>query len=917
MRILFFSLFVVFVSEIAVAGGIKGYVYDSQTGFPLMDATVSLTDSGYSTLTGMNGFFRLKEIPGGDYMLKVSSVSYRTYTCRVSLSAGEELVLEIRLEPDRENVLEEVVVEGHLNNNTESHARFMEQRAAQIIHVVSGQSIRISPDLTVANLLQRVSGISVELDKGGDGKYTIMRGMDKRYNYLLVNGVKIPSPDERNRYIPLDIFPSQLLDRLEVYKTITPNMEADAMGGVVNLVMRDAPDSLQLYVNIASGYNDLFVSRDFTSFDNRSVYQKSPYETHPPRYNALPGDFSKGAVAFSNRRPMPDMLFDFSAGNRYLKRKLGVLLAGSVQNTYKGNNSLFFESGVVDTLKGVTLTTMKERNYSEREVRYALYGKIDYRLKGSNKIQWNNAFFNLTDFQVRDTRSTYLTTGGYDPVNGNAALQYDIRSRTTRKVIYNSNLQGEQYLLDDLKLNWSAVYSIANRDQPDRATIILDGEEKEFESVRTTVYNATRRWKRNTDRDISGYLNLTYYKPVATVPIDWMAGLMYRDRERVNFYNEYEFRPVDPYAKYGEDFDDYNGIQWIVENPRGSVGTSLNYHSFERLTAGYFQAKARLERVEITGGLRIEKTSQGYDLDFPIGENRPSGKQIYADVLPGLHVKYKPEEDIHLRLSYYRSLNRPGFFEIVPYTIVNEDYVEKGNPDLKHAVGDNVDIRFEKYIRPGGQVMLALFYKHIQNPIEYILAADSIRGQDIYYMPGNFGTARNYGLEIDLIKYFSRFGVKVNYTYTHSRITTGKSKRIRDEDGNLKTITVNETRRLYGQSAHIGNLALLFKNPKTGWNGQLAFQYTGDRIFSVSQFVGNDLWQKAFLRMDLSAEKKFKKGWSVFLKSQNLLNTPVIVYLKNKSIKNQQVPYQSLSAGTLIRQDYFYRTFYLGVHYSW
>lgn len=192
MRILFLSLFLALSCEAAVAGGIKGYVYDSQTGFPLMDATVSLTDSGYSTLTGMDGFFRLKEIPEGDYILKVSSVSYRTYTRRVSVPAGEELMLEIRLEPHRENVLEEVVVEGHGDNNTEPHARFMEQRATQVMHVVSGQSIRISPDLSVAHLLQRVSGISVEADKGGDGKYTIMRGMDKRYNYLLVNGVKNP-----------------------------------------------------------------------------------------------------------------------------------------------------------------------------------------------------------------------------------------------------------------------------------------------------------------------------------------------------------------------------------------------------------------------------------------------------------------------------------------------------------------------------------------------------------------------------------------------------------------------------------------------------------------------------------------------------------------------------------------------------
>jgi TonB-dependent receptor len=395
-----------------------------------------------------------------------------------------------------------------------------------------------------------------------------------------------------------------------------------------------------------------------------------------------------------------------------------------------------------------------------------------------------------------------------------------------------------------------------------------------------------------------------------------MMGGLYRDKKRNNFYNEYEFRPVDPYERYGEDFNDYRQIQWIVENPRGSVGTSLNYQSFEKINAEFLQFKGSEKKVEIIGGVRIENTDQGYDLDYPIGESRPNGKQTYTDVLPSLHFKYMPGRKINIRASYFRSVNRPGFFEIVPYTIVNEDYVERGNPDLKHAVADNIDIRFENFPNPAEQFMAAVFYKHIQNPIEYILKPDSIRGQDIYFTPGNFGNATNYGAEIDFIKYFNKVGIKVNYTYTHSRITTTKSKRIRDENGNLKTIAVNETRPLYGQSAHIGNVSVLYKDTKKRWDAQLALQYTGERINSVSQFAGNDLWQKPFIQMDASLEKKFKNGLGIFAKSNNLLNTPMIVYLKNASSKNIHVPTQSLSGKTLIRQNYYQRSYYLGIRYA-
>ena len=906
----------ILIPGVTFSGAIKGHVYDRSTGAPLVNATIHLENTNFYTSSGLNGSFIIKDIPEGAYTIVIRYISFKTFTQSIKIEKAGEVTIEAQLEPNSESRLQEVIVEDQRKADNEIRARSLEQSASQIMNIISGQAVKISPDLTVANLVQRVSGVSMELDNSGHGEYAILRGMDKRYNYTLVNGVKIPSPDEKNRYIPLDIFPSELLERLEVYKTLTPNMEGDAVGGVVNMVMKDAPDSLSFSVNVATGYSDIFFDRDFMSFAHHEINKRSPYETNPNRYNATPGDFSKGPVNYRLGKPVPDLLAGFTAGNRYLKDKLGVLLAASFQNTYRGNNSLFFESAVVDTLQGVTLTSMKKRNYSEQELRYALYSNIDYKLKGRDKLQWSNSFFTLTDFQVRDTKSTFLTIGGYDPDKGNATLEYDARSRTTQQNIYNSTLQGDHHLLPNLKLNWSAVYSLATRDQPDNATVVLNGEENNFTSMKTTVDNGWRRWERNTDRDLTGYVNLSYSKLIASLPVEWMMGGLYRDKKRNNFYNEYEFRPVDPYERYGEDFNDYRQIQWIVENPRGSVGTSLNYQSFEKINAEFLQFKGSGKKVEIIGGVRIENTDQGYDLDYPIGESRPNGKQTYTDVLPSLHFKYMPGRKINIRASYFRSVNRPGFFEIVPYTIVNEDYVERGNPDLKHAVADNIDIRFENFPNPAEQFMAAVFYKHIQNPIEYILKPDSIRGQDIYFTPGNFGNATNYGAEIDFIKYFNKVGIKVNYTYTHSRITTTKSKRIRDENGNLKTIAVNETRPLYGQSAHIGNVSVLYKDTKKRWDAQLALQYTGERINSVSQFAGNDLWQKPFIQMDASLEKKFKNGLGIFAKSNNLLNTPMIVYLKNASSKNIQVPAQSLSGKTLIRQNYYQRSYYLGIRYT-
>ncbi|MGY3215241.1 hypothetical protein ACVW2L_004294 [Mucilaginibacter sp. HD30] len=208
-----------------------------------------------------------------------------------------------------------------------------------------------------------------------------------------------------------------------------------------------------------------------------------------------------------------------------------------------------------------------------------------------------------------------------------------------------------------------------------------------------------------------------------------------------------------------------------------------------------------------------------------------------------------------------------------------------------------------------------MFYKNIQNPIEYTFIADAVRGQDVFYIPGNFGTAKNYGAEIDYIKYFNKIGIKINYTYTHSRITTNKNKRIiNSTTGDIQTINVDQTRPLYGQSEHIANLSLLFKDTKKGWDAQVAAAYTGPRINTVSQFLNNDLWQKGFVQMDASAEKRLKSGFSVFIKANNLLNTPTQLFIKGVSPNSKDA---AVSNGqTLIRNDYYRQSYVLGVRFK-
>jgi hypothetical protein len=899
----------------ALAGTIRGRALDAATGEQLVGAAIVLEHTNLHAVSGLDGSYFIKNVPAGSYQVRVSYLTYLTVSQLVKLEAIETLALDFALEPGEASTLTEVTINGKRDGSSDQTARHLEKNAAQVTNIVSGRTIELLPDLTVANVIQRVSGVSIERNSNGDGQYAILRGMDKRYNYTLVNGVKIPSPDNRYRYVALDIFPADLLERLEVYKTLTPSLEGDAIGGAINMVMKDAPDQLSVLANVSTGYSGLFLDRDFVGFRTGEVNAQSPYELQGNQYNAGAADLNKAPTTYSSGRPLPNLLGSVSVGNRFLNGKLGLILAGSYQHTYRGSNSLFFNGDAVDTLRGVTLTQLSERQYSEQQNRYGLHAKVDFRFNNRHKLQWYNAAMSLTNAQIRETKSTELTIGGYDSEQGNATLGFSTRSRLTRQHIYNSTLQGTHRLRENLNLNWSAVYSRATNEVPDNTNIPLLGERKNFVEQRTTVKDASRRWEHNTDRDLAGYLNLTYTVPVVGLPVEWMIGGLYRDKQRTNFYNNYQLRPSNPFARYGEDFTSYDQIAFTVQNPRGSVASALNYDASEKIAAGYAQFRTVDKPLEVIGGVRVEHTDQGYAMKFPIGEDRPTGSQVYTDVLPSLHLRYRFREKTNLRASYFRSINRPGFFEIVPYRIVQEEYQERGTPDLQRAIADNFDLRYEWFPRPMEQLMVGIFYKRIQNPVEYTLQRDAIRGQDIYYSPGNFGNATNYGLEIDWIKYLKNWGIKANYTYTHSAITTPKSKRIRNAQGDLETISVNQLRPLYGQSAHVANVSLLYKSAAGGWDAQLAASYTGDRIQTVSQFVDNDLWQKGFVQMDLSVEKRMNGHFTVFAKANNLLDTPLEIYIRNTSSANAGVPYQTLPGNTLMRRDYYQRSYLLGLRY--
>ena len=910
-------------SAMVSAHTVDGIVKDNRTGEPLIGSVVEVKElPNIKTTTGLDGSFKLSELPDkGRYTLVVRYISYKTR--EVPIEVSDKGAVTIALDEDLHE-LSEVVVKGHKEYHSDRSAIDMEKTAGNVLNVMSQQSIQLSPDVNVASVLQRVSGVTMERDASGEASYAILRGMDKRYNYTLVNGVKIPSPDDKNRYIPLNMFPSDLMDRLVVSKSLTADMEGDAAGGVVDMVMKDAPSHFQIQANAAIGASDYFWndSRNYLSSNRGSYTHTSPYEAHGADYKATTADFSNGPTQITKHSlPAPNFVGGLSIGNRFWKDRIGVMLAGSVQNIFRGAERTYNSVKMASGEQAMYIYSLQHRYYSIHDLTAGFHAKVDLQLD-NNKLEWYNMYVRTNSKGVRYNNSInteYISSDTYTQDD-------ETRSLSQTQSVFATHLKGTHHLTPSFTVDWAGIFSQAKEEDPDRTYLTLTNTVEAPDGVDGSLWSAgknilktmpkdmERRFQHNTDKDWAGYLNLSYDTRFSRgISALWKAGAQYRRKERGNRYYSYVFSPTDISQQLdGNGFDQLASINWTCKTPY-SQASQLNYDSKEHIGAAYLMTTVKTPWGELNAGVRAEHTNQIYTMLQKFRNMGQVGEQSYWDWMPSASVKWTPTKKMNVRLSYYRSINRPGFYEIVPYQIMGEEYQEKGNPDLKRARIDNVDLRWEWFPSATEQVLAGVFYKYLQDPIEQVFVSADGKigsGADAYYMPDNLGNAKNYGFEIDVVKYIRHFGIKANYTYTHSSITTTK-REYNVGSAEYKT-GVTQTRPLVNQTPHTANLSLLYKDTRYGWNAQLAASFTGTKLALVSPFKDADQWDKAMFGLDFSMEKKFPCGVSLFLKANNLLDAKRERFLKTVNESNLQYEGQR-SDKTVVGTYKYGRTFLLGV----
>ena len=878
LRPFFFSILLLF-TVITNAAVIRGRITDSETHKPISGAAISIIGTNIIAVADAKGNYIFNYLKPGTYSIMGSCMGYKNSIPKKTelATTNSNIVIDIFLEPSVVQ-MNEVVVNGIQNKETNASARSDERISSNIVSIISAKTIEALPDLNVANVLQRVSGVSMMKNSSGNNTQLVIRGMAPRYNSTLVNGTVVPTTSGSTRAVPMDIFPSILVGRIEVTKALTPDMEASGLGGLANLVIKNAPDSAILAIDIATGYNQYFLDHKFSTFDYKVVNIKNPAQLNGVDYLTSPSDFSTANLVLKQIQAPPDFNGSISYGNRFFKKKLGILVSGTIQTSYQGSVNKYLGTSLNPNTNNLDTTSWNKVELYNQINRKGIVVRLDYWLNDNNQISFSNNYFSMDEIRARHEQDTT------SDIN-KGRLYFGDFTNLDKSSLENAVLHGNHILSEKLNIDWSLGYSVAGSKSPDYITVNYNQViHPNVQPIYLNYKDAVDRiWQWNNQDEKSACINVNYRPFISGHLYEFKFGGMARDKYLMNNENDYQkdFTTTSnyPYPDVIEIFRE-NLLTWLNDQQLqgDAVYNSANFRAHEDIEAAYAMVRTNFGKLQLLTGVRFEITSEsnthnGLDHGQKV---LLSASQNYFDFLPSLHLKYQISDRQNMRFSVYTALNRPNISETVPYTSRSANGNSSGNPNLKHTTGTCFDARYEFYPEREEVLSAGVFYKYLRNPIE-----EQVNGNNDRTIT-NADKCTNYGIELVSIKYFGNFGISANYTYTKSSILQPKNWNLPDANNGLgATIQKIEDRPLAGQSPHLINIALIYSSSRIGLISQLTYTMQGKNLVNISSNWGLDGYQLAYNDLGVSLEKRLFKRMYLYFKGANLLNESVRFQTKN------------------------------------
>jgi len=830
-------------------GSVRGDVRDSN-GNPLSYAAIVIRElNSMGTMADNDGKFYIPNISEGNYTLVISFLGYKTAEKKISVQENQTTTASITL-TEEQSQLDEVAVYGTITRG-QAKAMTQQKNSSNIKNVVSSDQIDRFPDHNAAEAVARIPSVSIDYDQG-EGQNVQIRGIPPKYNSLTVNGQRIPAPDpddNGSRGVGLDMLNQDLIESIEVTKAITPDMDGDAIGGSVNFKLKEAPDSTVVIVEAGGGINA----------------QHSEFET-----------YGKDIMNFSG-----------FFGNRFLNKKLGILLGGSYYRTNRGSLLREFEYTDDDEIYDEVISAQHSNDYDVKRQRYGILLNADYQFNDRNKLYLNLNRNVYLDDEIR--RSV-------DYVISDSEETRETRNRREEQHLTDMMFGGD-HKIGQIELDYQAAWIKSDEHMPERTywryardmdySQYSNDEVKDFgpnsvlNSDDLLVLNRLR-WDHNTkkDKDISGKLNLKIpfylfasqnffqaggkylrktvsYRPDRTTlskfgnPLTIEGGKFGQEDKRISDVDPdlYEAGKTDPNDDYAEN----------------------SYKANETVTASYGMFTLNFTpKIGLVTGARWEHTQNKYRSLYESEENLDQNeeKSSYDNVLPSAHLTYKPTKKINVRLAYSTGIARPDYNSLVPVEIAgdesgNRQPITRGNPDLKPTKSNNYDLMLERYGNYLGFLSVGVFHKRLSDIISsYTFYEDGDNGiTNEVTMPINRDHARVTGVEAALNQrlYFIHAPVLkdltfyANYTYTHTKY---------EVDGRELPLS--------SSPKNIFNLALMYDNAKNGWSFVISNVYRDAILTSEGDNKYLDQYYDSEYHLDVSVGKRIGDHFSLLLQLNNL-----------------------------------------------
>jgi outer membrane receptor protein involved in Fe transport len=890
-------------------GSISGQITDSKTNETIPGVKIMLEGKQKGAYSDLDGNYTFMELEAGFYTL---SFKYDTYTLQlienVEVKSGEITELNVSLVSE---ILQIGPVEVSYTVNKESNSELirMQRNSASVVDGISADLIKKTPDSKASDVLKRVSGASVQ-----DNKFVVIRGLNDRYNFALLNGASLPSTESDRKAFSFDLFPSNMLDNLMIFKTATPDLPGEFAGGVIDINTKEPKDENFQTIQLSGSYHSITTFKNFERSEggkldilgfgasDRSLPDGIPTTADFPTSKAEKAELAKlmnFSWASRSSIALPNTSFQYAIGRniKIKDKKLGVVLAYNYNNSNQFNQQI--RRDYEEQASGTIMKMELEDSMFTKSIVNSAMLNLQYKLNNKNSLSFKNLY------TVNSEDKVNIRHGVRELDNDPHQYERSVNFMYLQNNLFTSQILGD-HEIGKGNLNWTGGFSDITRQIPNQRRVVYrkyamaeDDPNEYYAAViqsNGTIPTAAGNMFWSTSNEKIGSLKYDYSYAFGDVKdsnrVTLKMGGMNQIRSREFSARNFGF------SQYKPSGGSFNSQLLLLSEDEifspenlGLIGTDRggfkleeaskvddSYSASSFLNAGFVMADATLlGKLRMIGGVRFESYQQQFQyIEFGTNEQRNLDTTV-NDLLPSVNFVYALNKKMNLRASYYRTLSRPEFRELAPFAFYNfiMDNILTGNPSLKRATIDNLDLRYEFFPGNGQVLSFSGFYKHFTNPIELINRTGTSGAPELFYT--NVPSAMNVGGELEYRLNMGFLSKKKENSFWNGLTLYTNVSYIRSQV-QLDDFAGTSNRPLQGQSPYIINTGAYFNSKDTSWLISASFNRVGQRIYIVGNVQEPNVWENGRNVLDLQIAKRVGNHWEFKMNIRDLLAQDLIFF---------------------------------------